>query len=150
MKKAFTLIEVIFVIIILGALAAVAIPKLNATRDDAEVVKANQNIALLVGDVAGYYTAHSGLSNDFSKMTNVALENGVYKVKGKPCLKFSVNGYFLVVEKTSGQDKVCDIVLNDSKTIANLTGKTSPTNSNTTDITKGTVYIQVGGSNINY
>lgn len=35
MKKAFTMIELIFVIVILGILSAIAIPRLSATREDA-------------------------------------------------------------------------------------------------------------------
>ncbi|MBU0632019.1 type II secretion system GspH family protein [bacterium] len=34
-KKAFTLIEIVFVIVVLGILATIALPKFTATRDDA-------------------------------------------------------------------------------------------------------------------
>lgn len=40
MKKAFSMIELIFILVILGVLAGVAIPRLFGTRDDAEFVKA--------------------------------------------------------------------------------------------------------------
>ena len=44
-KKAFTMIEIVFVIVVLGILAAIAIPKFAATRVDAEISKGRADIA---------------------------------------------------------------------------------------------------------
>lgn len=75
MKRAgFTMIELIFVIVILGILAAVAIPKLAATRDDASIAKGTSDMATLVGDLGAYYTARGGFNYDVggvALMTNV-------------------------------------------------------------------------------
>ena len=43
-KNGFTMIELVFVIVVLGILAAVAIPRLAATRDDAHIAKGRANI----------------------------------------------------------------------------------------------------------
>ena len=64
-KKAFTMIELIFVIVIIGILAAVAVPRLSATRDDAKIVKSVANLRTFVMDVKSYYA-----TNGESTITN--------------------------------------------------------------------------------
>ncbi|WP_244948129.1 type II secretion system protein [Campylobacter blaseri] len=66
------MIELIFVIVILGILAAVAIPRLAATRDDAEVAKSLSNLGTAVSDITANYTAQGGFnSNTIATYTNV-------------------------------------------------------------------------------
>jgi general secretion pathway protein G len=44
-RKGFTMIELVFVIVVLGILAAVAIPKFSATRVDAQISKGRSDVA---------------------------------------------------------------------------------------------------------
>lgn len=69
-RSAFTMIEVIFVIVILGILAIIAVPKFMATRDDARMVALAQNIATGASDIASYMVARGEAENDLSKMSN--------------------------------------------------------------------------------
>ncbi len=78
MKRAgFTMIELIFVIVILGILAAVAIPKLAATRDDAKISAAATTVNTLLQDVTTYYTARGDVnSTAITDITNASNSPG--------------------------------------------------------------------------
>ena len=101
MKKGFTMIELIFVIVILGILASVAIPRLAATRTDAEVAATVANLRTLLNDVASYYAVKGefGTTVKWNEITNVPLEHanrpaaasgkdndGILKVGGINCI----------------------------------------------------------------
>lgn len=52
MKKAFTMIELVFVIVVIGILSAIAVPKFAATRDDAQISKARAEVAAMRSAIA--------------------------------------------------------------------------------------------------
>jgi len=80
-KNAFTMIELIFVIVILGILAAVAIPKLSATRNDAKVASDMMSAAQALDNLAAEFTA----KGSFTAYT-VSDANDVVK-----CFVFTLN-----------------------------------------------------------
>ena len=51
-KKAFTMIELIFVIVILGILSSIAISKMAVTRDDAMITKGRSQVAAIRNAIA--------------------------------------------------------------------------------------------------
>jgi prepilin-type N-terminal cleavage/methylation domain-containing protein len=79
MKEAFTMIELIFVIVIIGILASVAIPKLVATRDDAKVSSVAMNTTVVANDIAAYAVSQGTTENLFRDMSPTAgsmIDNG--------------------------------------------------------------------------
>ena len=149
MKKGFTMIELIFVIVILGILASVAIPRLAATRTDAEISAAVANIRTLISDAASYYAVKGEFDSTvkWRDITNVPLKNadtqavngnGYLTVGGERCIEVSINNktdvlpaYIKFTKYPTNKDKgVCKEVLEadavkafvDSKILDNLPG----------------------------
>nr|WP_321432060.1 type II secretion system protein [uncultured Campylobacter sp.] len=139
MKKGFTMIELIFVIVILGILASVAIPRLAATREDAEISAAVANLRTLVSDATAYYTAKGTLDADdkgrnsnikWNEITNVPLANGnknttgvvtgdaVLKVGNENCILVALRGEtstapaHIVIAKEKNPTALCAQVQN--------------------------------------
>ena len=120
------MIELIFVIVILGILAAVAIPKLSATRTDANVAKMATNLTVLISDIGSNYTAN-GILDKWTDATNVQTKTDattntadtvvvttpVYLYSGSnQCIKFvsTLDGNLTVSAGTNTTDTVCKTV----------------------------------------
>ena len=68
-RSGFTMIELIFVIVILGILASVAIPKLAATRDDAEISALSANLKTAISEIMAGTLSQGQLDSNITAMS---------------------------------------------------------------------------------
>jgi len=73
-RKAFTMVELIFVVVVIGILAGIAIPKFAVTRDDAIISKARTTVGALRTAI-GMERQKRILKGDFSDITGAEAEN---------------------------------------------------------------------------
>ena len=69
-KKAFTMVELIFVIVVIGILAAIAVPRFAATRDDAQITRGMATLASVRSAIATERQKRI-LRGDFTPITDL-------------------------------------------------------------------------------
>ncbi len=144
MKKAFTMVELIFVIVIIGILAAVAIPKLAATRDDAVISTIVGNAKVAYNDISAFYlsqgnslwnsasirTATNALLNSSCNTLvddNTSLSPNTFVLCHDEviCLSFqtTTQGTFILADGVDTSDSICEAVKSDPA-ISSISNKT--------------------------
>lgn len=80
-KKAFTMIELIFIIIIIGTLAAIAVPRLNVGRQEAEAMREFKNIVNVLDEAQQYFAAHGNAHFGFEGTRNFTTNKNGLRVE---------------------------------------------------------------------
>lgn len=138
------MIELIFVIVIIGILAAVALPKLTATRDDAVISTIVSNVRVALSDFEAYYisqnntiwntaTVHNvtnallltSCNAPVDDNTSISPNTFVLCHDDVICLSFktTAEGHLTIIDGTVETDRICEAVKADPA-IRNLSNKT--------------------------
>jgi len=113
MKKAFSILELIFIIAVLGIIAAIAVPKLMDTRNNAQATTIKQDIATITTSVQSYYM----LNNSIEKISDTVSINPAtwsitdkkleYEIQDKICVIIDVNNNKLTIDIDETSSEVC-------------------------------------------
>lgn len=113
-KKAFSLIELIFVIALLSIIAAVAVPKLLDSRSDAMAATIAKDISTISTSVQTYYMVNGSIDN-ISKAVNLNEKNWnisntqlLFKSENNTCVDININDDKLVVNIDQNSSDLCE------------------------------------------
>lgn len=114
MKKGFSLLELIFAIVVIGIIASFAIPKYLDTRDEAVASTIQRDLATATTSIQTYYLTKRSIS-DISEAVqlntkNWALDNNKLKItstNANDCASLEVKDSQIVITISKDADDIC-------------------------------------------
>jgi general secretion pathway protein G len=108
--KAFSLIELIFAIVVIAVIASVAIPKLMGINSKAKTSTVSGDISTIISSIQSYYAVNKKIDkitdsvNINASVWQIADKEVIYKENDKDCIKITVgdNTAILTIDETAG------------------------------------------------
>jgi len=113
-KKGFSIIELIFVIAVLGIIAAVAVPKLMDARSSAIVSTIKQDISTITTSVQSYYMLNNEIDNisdsvNINESTWIVANKEVsFSSEGELCIVITLLDTELTLDINEETSDVCE------------------------------------------
>lgn len=103
-RKGFTLIELLIVVVIIGILAAIAIPKFATTKEKAYMATMKTDLRNLVTAQEAYFSDNQAFSNNLTDLNYAASKNVTVAVTGIVGDGWTANATHLLIT-----GKQCDV-----------------------------------------
>ena len=116
-RRAFTLVELLIVVVILGILAAVVIPQFSDASDDARLSALQENLAVIRKQIDIYKIQHQGRLPELDKFTDQMTSKT--DVTGKPIGGGKFGPYLQAIPLNPFSNPPSNEVKNDSPSIKN-------------------------------
>jgi general secretion pathway protein G len=118
-QKAFSLIELIFIIAVLAIISSVAIPKLMGINSKANISVIKQDINTIISSVQSYYLIHnkidkiSDATNLNSALWDISDTQLLYKTNAKVCVKIVLSATNIVLNIDQSAGDICTQLYSD-------------------------------------
>lgn len=120
-RRGFTLIELLIVVVIIGILAAIAIPKFSNTKEKAYVAQMKSDLRNLVNAEEAFFADSVKYTGTMSQL-NYRQSTGV----GTPVIAVGAGFWSATITHTALSGKRCQIAVNTSNTLVTTAGDGEP------------------------
>jgi len=116
MKKAFSLLELIFAIVVIGIIASFAVPKYIDTRDNALATTVKRDLITVITSLQSYYLINQNIDKITDSVSinksNWIIEDKkiVFNDKNEECLSLELKESSIIIQIEPSRGSVCKIL----------------------------------------